>query len=90
MNTIVKQWTGVALASMLALPMYGCREEGREQEREKQNQEQETKTDEKGLEIEIDAGGTKVKIKGGKTPGEKGVDVDVEHGSRHDSDRGDK
>jgi hypothetical protein len=55
------------LAALLVLPLVGCQ------------QKAEPKPG-KGVDIQVDAGGTKVKVEGSKKPGEKGrhVDVDVE------------
>lgn len=75
MLKLITQTTSVILALMLALPMIGCQ------------QKVDVKKNEKGLDVEVDAGGTKVKVEGRKNSDGKGrhvdVDVDVErHKSR--------
>jgi len=75
---LMTRLTSVILALMLALPTVGC------QRNEK------AKENEKGLDVQIDAGKTKVKVEGSKKPDEKGRHLDVEvdrHPGHEASDR---
>ena len=79
MMRLMARGTTVILALMLALPIVGCQ------------QKEDRKENQKVLDVQIDAGNTKVKVEGTKTPDEKGrhLDVKVEHPSGHESgDRG--
>jgi hypothetical protein len=71
--------TTASVVLVLALPTAGCRQ-----------QEPEAKNG-KGVDIQIDAGNTKVKVQGSTKPGEAGksVDVEVERQPGHERQPGD-
>ena len=80
MSKLMRCLTTILLGLMLALPTIGCQ------------QKEKAKENEKGLDVQIDAGNTKVKVEGSKKPDEKGrhVDVEVERHSGHESGDRDK
>ncbi len=80
MTKLITRLMTVILAVMVSLPTIGC-----------QKQEK-VKDGEKGLDVQVEAGGTEVKVKGSKKPDEKGkrLDVDVEHKPREESGDRDK
>jgi hypothetical protein len=82
MFKLVTRLTTVLLAMLLALPTIGCQ------------QKENVKENEKTLDVQVDAGKTKVKVEGSKKPDEKGrhLDVDVERhpGNEHESGDGSK
>jgi hypothetical protein len=80
---MIKSIARLATASMvlmLALPTAGCR----------QNEQPEKNG--KGVDIQIDARNTKVKVQGSKKPGDNGkhIDVDVDRHPGSQPDSGDK
>ena len=72
--------TSVILALTFALPIVGCEKKAPETEKQKI------------LDVQVDAGKTKVKVEGTKKPDEKGkhIGVEVEHGSGHEQESGDR
>ena len=80
MMKLMARLTTVVLALMLALPMVGCQ------------QKENAKENAKGLDLQIDTGGAKVKVEGSRKPDEKGkhLDVEVEHHSGRESGDRDK
>ena len=89
MLKLVTHLTTVLLALLLALPTIGCQPKP-VVDGEPRDQQKAPKA-EKGLNIEVDAGKTKVRVESDKKPGEKGrhLDVDVEHHPSHEHESGD-
>jgi hypothetical protein len=79
MMKLMGRLTTAILALMLALPTVGCQQKAKENEKEKV------------FEVQVDAGKTKVRVEGSKTPDEKGrrLDVDVERQPGHAHQPGD-
>jgi uncharacterized lipoprotein YehR (DUF1307 family) len=81
MMKLIARLTTIILALLLALPIVGC-----------QQKDKQTNDNGKGLDLQIDAGNTKVKVEGSKKPNEKGrhIDVDVDHPAGHEHVSGDR
>jgi ABC-type metal ion transport system substrate-binding protein len=80
MMKLMTRLTTLILALILALPAIGCQQKDKDKENEKT------------LDVQVDAGKTKIKVEGTKKPDEKGrhIDVDVEHHSDHQKESGDR
>ena len=70
MVRLTKWFTTAILASLLMLPTVGCQQNRTERPSEKPS--------EKTTDVKVDAGGTKVRVEGDKTPGAPGKRVDVD------------
>ncbi len=79
MARLMRNLTTATLAVLFVLPAIGCR------------QDDKGKPEEKRVDVQVDAGKTKVKVEGTKTPGDKPrVEVDVERHADHNSGEHDK